>query len=122
MSWSIVAILLGAVAVLALGRWRNSRMEAGLVSQVEVTVRVPARLYRIAQNPVLGLAIASLTGVSITFCPLGLILVGGSAAKLGDWRIIAFLLVIYFVPGFYMALAGPVFRHAWEHRKGGAAL
>lgn len=57
------------------------------------------------------LLIATFTGVSITFAPLCLLWCGASVRDYGpvEWVLVPLcLLIIYFVPGFYMSLAGEV--------------
>jgi hypothetical protein len=106
-----------AVIAFAYARHRRSRMAAGMIPVLELTVRVPASTYRLAQSRPLMLVVSVLTGVSITFCPAFLVIFGGSIQRLFDWRVLACLLVTYLVPLFYMMLAAPVAQHAREHRK-----
>jgi hypothetical protein len=114
--WSLIAVI--AVAASLYVRRRDAREQAGLAPGIDVTVRVPTWLYRAAQRPLFYAPVSLLTGVSVTFCPLYLFLLGGgSVDRLSDWRVIACLLIAYIVPLLYMMMAGPVFRHAWRHRK-----
>jgi len=76
-----------------------------------VTVEVSEVWVRRLNSP-LYVVVAALTGVSISFAPLGLLWLG----IYNQWNVLtisgaaACFLMIYFVPMFYMRLAGQVIR------------
>lgn len=104
------------VAAILYSRRRQRLLKSGAIPQVEITIRVPTRVYRLAQNRPLVFVISALTGVSITFFPLFVMLLGGSWESLGDWRVLSCLLATYLVPMFYINLAAPVLRYAQENQ------
>jgi hypothetical protein len=72
-----------------------------------VLVKVDARWMRRVKSPYIFGPVAALTGVSVTFAPLGLLMCG-QVAEFGvvQWILVPVcFLIIYFVPGFYMRLA-----------------
>ncbi len=70
----------------------------------DVTVTISGKWHRHANSWVLQL-VAALTGVSVSFAPMFLFLLGRDKAEFWNpWVLLCFA-VIYFVPGFYMTLA-----------------
>lgn len=84
---------------------------------VRITVDAPEFSYRLAQHPAVRWPTAALTGVSVTFCPMFLFMLGREGALWTDWSVITCAVVAYLVPLFFMSLGGAVFTHAWEARR-----
>ncbi len=53
-------------------------------------------------------AIAALTGVSISSCPLLLYQYGKEGVELRDWRVLTCFAVTYLVPSVFLKIASPV--------------
>jgi YHS domain-containing protein len=72
-----------------------------------VPVDVPRWLFRALHRRSFSLVVSSLTGVSITFCPLFLYQLGHDRLPITDWRIVGCFLVTYLEPMVYIQLAAP---------------
>jgi len=78
-----------------------------------VQVEVPRRLFRAIRWRPLGLLVAALTGVSVSFCPLFLYWFGRWGYAITDWRVLTNFAVMYLVGGVYISLGAPVLNLAW---------
>ena len=118
MGHDVVAFLwlVPALCVVAFFAWRRRRDQAGKIPHETIQLLVPSSLYRGVQNPIVFYAISVLTGVSITFSPMYLFLLGSSGARPFDWRVIVCGVVTYVIPGVYMRFGGLVLAHAWKAR------
>jgi hypothetical protein len=81
-----------------------------------VQVDVSSWLLRAMRFRPLSLVVGSLTGVSITFSPFWLFMLGRGGASLGDWRVLCCFMVTYLVPMVYIGFGGPVLQVAWKRR------
>jgi hypothetical protein len=81
----------------------------------DVAVKIPAAWVRRVNSPLM-LVVASLTGVSVSFAPMGLFMLGKAGASLSNPLVWVCFLVIYCVPGFYMSLAGTVLKQLYNRR------
>ncbi len=79
-----------------------------------VQIEVPRRLFRAMHWRPLNYAVVALTGVSVSFCPFFLYLLGRGGAAVTDWRVLANFAVIFLVPGVYMSFGAPVVARAWK--------
>jgi hypothetical protein len=100
------------LAMLVFGAWMllSARQNPWTTPTDYVTVKVDARWQRRVKSPIIMGPIAALTGVSMTFAPMGLLWCG-QVEKFGllQWIVAPLcFLTIYLVPGFYMRLAGEV--------------
>ena len=98
--------------------YRNSKRVLLKQPAETVMVAIDAKWLQKVRSPSFYL-IATLTGVSVTFAPLCLVWCGSvSDYGLLEWIIAPLcLLTIYFVPGFYMRLAGEVLHQLMKHVK-----
>jgi hypothetical protein len=102
----------GILLVLVFGAWihLHGQQNPWTTPADYVTVKVDAKWLRRVQSPFVMGPIAALTGVSISFAPLGLLWCG-QAEQFGlvQWIVAPLcFLTIYLVPGFYMSLASEV--------------
>jgi hypothetical protein len=88
-------------------------------SRESIQVRIPKGLYRAVQQPLVFYSLTALTGVSITFSPLGLFFLGSWGARVFDVRVLLCFLVTYLIPFVYILLGRPVLAQAWQARREG---
>ncbi len=83
-------------------------------SRETVQVEVPRSLFRAMHWRPLGLLVAALTGVSISFCPLFLYWFGRWGFEITDWRVLTNFALIYLVGSVYISFGAPVLNVAWK--------
>ena len=101
-----------SLAMFVIGTWMflSARQNPWTTPVDYVTVKVDAKWKCRAQSPIVMGPVAALTGVSLTFAPMGLLWCG-QVEQFGllQWIVVPLcILTIYLVPGFYMRLAGEV--------------
>jgi hypothetical protein len=113
------------LAMLVFGVWifLSGRQNPWTTPTDYVTVKVDARWQRRVKSPIVMGPIAALTGVSMTFAPMGLLWCGQvEQFGLVQWIVAPLcLMTIYLVPGFYMRLAGEVIAELLRVQREGSA-
>ena len=87
----------------------------------KITVQIDARWQKRINSPLMYL-VGALTGVSITFAPYGLYMLGQQGVNLWHPLVLLCLLAAYLVPYFYIRLAGEVIGQLYRPKAGKSQL
>ena len=114
-AWYLVLLFPGSIWY-GLRSYRKNQQELDRIRTEGLIVRVDPKWLRRVQSP-LFMFVCAFTGVSVSFAPLGLVWCGDFRTYgLVQWIVAPIcLLLIYFVPGFYMDLASQVLAQLYKH-------